>query len=757
MPDLPCRPIPHVRGAWFAAFAAVFALVLQFAAAPTRAEDDFLPPEQAYRYTVSADGSQLTVTYAIQKGYYLYKKRMGAATDAPGVTLGTPVLPQGLPHSDEFFGEQEIYRQSVTFTVPYTVQGAAPAVLDLKLKLQGCADAGLCYPPQSWPTRVALPAQPAAAAVGAGAAGGGAGKLFAQRDGADDEFLPVEQAYRISATPAGADAVRVTFDIADGYYLYRHRMGVKSDDTRLQLGEPSLPAGLPHEDEFFGKQEIYRGQATMLVPYTRTADAAGPHQIKVLYQGCADAGLCYPPTTTMVTVSLPGGGAGGAAATTGAGGAGSSPGDAVAASGAPSLLVMLGFALLGGLLLNLMPCVLPVLSIKAVSLAAAQGADAAGVRAKGYAYTAGVLASMLLLAGALLALRAAGEQIGWGFQLQSPGFVLALTYLLLLVGLNLSGVFEFGSSLAGAGDRLAQGDGARASFFTGVLTTLVATPCTAPFMATAVGVALTQSAATALAVFAALGLGLALPYLVLALAPAARRFLPKPGAWMNRFKQALAFPMYASAGWLLWVLAQQASAPMLGAAIAGLVLVALAAWCYELVKTSQGGWKYASVGTAVVALALALAIPFGLAGDVEARRAATTTTASGAVGATASDDGWQPFAAARIEGLVAAGQPVFVVFTADWCVTCKVNERVAIETDEMRRLFDAKGVALVKADWTNQDATIAAELARHGRAGVPLYLFYPPGATAPQVLPQILTPGSVRDLVQGLPDRTGTA
>jgi thiol:disulfide interchange protein DsbD len=732
--------------AWLATLASVVAAAVAFAPAAF-ADDDFLPPEQAYRYTVRADGSQLTITYAIEKGYYLYKKRMGAATDTPGVTLGAPVLPTGLPHSDEFFGEQEIYRKAVTFTVPYTVQGAAPATLNLKLKLQGCADAGLCYPPQTWPTQVKLPAQQAA--------GAGVGKdLFAQRGSSDDEFLPVEQAYRLSAVPAGADAIRVTFDIADGYYLYRHRMGVKSDDTRLQLGAPALPAGLPHEDEFFGKQEIYRGQAEMIVPYTRTADAAGPHQIKVQYQGCADAGLCYPPTTTMVTVSLPGGGAAAVAGTSGDGGAAQAVANASAGAGAPSLLVMLAFALLGGILLNLMPCVLPVLSIKAVSLAAAQGADPAGVRAKGYAYTGGVLASMLLLAGALLALRAAGEQIGWGFQLQSPGFVLALTYLLLLVGLNLSGVFEVGGSLAGAGDRLTQGDGARASFFTGVLTTLVATPCTAPFMATAVGVALTQSTGTALAVFAALGLGLALPYLVLSLAPAARRFLPKPGAWMNRFKQALAFPMYASAGWLLWVLAQQASPPMLGAAIAGLVLIALAAWCYELVKTSQGGWKLASVGTAVAALALALAIPFGLGDDAAARTAATAAgDGTGSVDAAESDDGWQAFATARVEQLVAQGQPVFVVFTADWCVTCKVNERVAIETDEMRRLFDAKGVALVKADWTNQDATIAAELARHGRAGVPLYLYYAPGASAPQVLPQILTPGSVRDLVQALPDR----
>lgn len=725
--------------------AALLALLATFVGPAAHAEDDFLPPEQAYRYTVRADGSQLTVTYAIENGYYLYKKRMGAATDTPGVALGTPVLPKGLEHSDEFFGEQEIYRKSVTFTVPYTVQGTAPAAMALKLKLQGCADAGLCYPPQTWPTQVSLPAR--TAGVG----------LFQQRGSSDDEFLPVEQAYRLAAEPAGADAIRIRFTIADGYYLYRHKLGVKSDDTRLQLGEAVLPAGLPHEDEFFGKQQIYRQQAEITVPYTRGADAAGPHQVKVSYQGCADAGLCYPPTTTMVTVQLPGSGGGAVAALSAGGAAGSAggPSGGVAALAAPSLPLMLAFALLGGLLLNLMPCVLPVLSIKAVSLA--QESDQAGARVKGYAYTAGVLLSMLALAGALLALRAAGEQIGWGFQLQSPAFVLGLTYLLLLVGLNLSGVFEIGGSLAGAGDTLAQGDGMRASFFTGVLTTLVATPCTAPFMATAVGVALTQSAGTALAVFAALGLGLALPYLVLSLAPAARRFLPKPGAWMNRFKQALAFPMYASAGWLLWVLAQQAGPATLGAAIAGLVLIAFAAWCYEVVKTTGGTWKYVSVGTAVAALALALAIPFGLGARSESPPGvAATGTADGAGDMAVDADGWQPFATQRVDRLVASGQPVFVVFTADWCVTCKVNERVAIETDEMRGLFDTKGVALVKADWTNQDATIAAELARHGRAGVPLYLFYAPGADAPQVLPQILTPGAVRDLVLALPDRPGT-
>jgi thiol:disulfide interchange protein len=743
---------------------AALALLL-IAAVPAARADDFLPPEQAYRYTLAADGSNVTVTYTITKGYYLYRKRMGFVADTPGVTFGEAKFPKGLPHKDEYFGDQEIYRDTAAFVVPYTVTGARPATLNLKLKLQGCADAGLCYPPQTWAAKVALPAQKAdaggaVAATAGGASSGGAGvtkpakDLFASRNGSDD-FLPVEQAYQLSAEAAGTDAVRVRFAIADGYYLYRHRMGAKSDDTRLTLAEPQLPEGLPHDDEFFGKQQIYRQQVEMLVPFTRTTGAAGAYQVKVQYQGCADAGLCYPPQTTMLTVNLPagtatgGGAGGGAAATTGAAAVAAAASVAGGDSG-PSLLAMLGLALLGGLVLNLMPCVLPVLSIKAVSLASASASEAPKVRMQGYAYTAGVVLSMLALAGVLLALRGAGQQIGWGFQLQSPGFVLALCYLMLLVGLNLSGVFEIGTSLQGVGDDLTRGDGTRASFFTGVLTTLVATPCTAPFMAAAVGVALTQSAGVALATFTALGVGLAFPYLLLALVPAARRFLPRPGNWMTRFKQALAFPMYGAAGWLLWLIAKQAGADALGAAIAGLVFVAVAAWCYEWAKQANGGSRFASAGVAVAALALAVIVPYGPLG-----KAAKATPTAAAVEGAPDEDGWVPFAAQRVSTLVERGQPVFVVFTADWCVTCKVNEKVAIETDEMKGLFASKGVALVKADWTNQDATISAELAKHGRAGVPLYLLYRPGVAQPDVLPQILTPGAMRDLLGTLPDRPG--
>src|SRR6204780_2258813 len=278
-----------------------------------------------------------------------------------------------------------------------------------------------------------------------------------------------------------------------------------------------------------------------------------------------------------------------------------------------SLIVLMLLAMLGGLILNLMPCVFPVLSIKAISVVEQAKKHPGIVRIKGLVFAAGVISSMLALAAVLLGLRAGGEEIGWGFQLQSPLFVTLLIYLLLAVGLNLSGVFEFGGGLAGVGDGLTHGDGYRASFFTGVLTTLVATPCTAPFMAFAVGAALTQPPLIALCIFAALGLGLALPYLLLSFAPLMRRALPRPGAWMDTLKQIFAFPMYASAAWLLWVLSQQTSSIGLAAALAGLVLVGLAAWTYQKSKASSQRGRVAALAAAVVAMLLAIALPVRLA------------------------------------------------------------------------------------------------------------------------------------------------
>ncbi len=420
----------------------------------------------------------------------------------------------------------------------------------------------------------------------------------------------------------------------------------------------------------------------------------------------------------------------------------------LAAGAAPALPVLVLLAILGGLILNLMPCVFPVLSIKAIGLVEQAKKHPAAVRTKGLVFAAGVVSSMLCLAAVLLALRAGGEQIGWGFQLQSPLFVTLMIYLLLAVGLNLSGVFEVGGGLAGVGDGLTQGDSYRAAFFTGVLTTLVATPCTAPFMAAAVGAALTQSPVIALGIFAALGAGLALPYLLLSFAPWMRRALPKPGAWMDTLKQVFAFPMYASAAWLLWVLAQQTSSIGLGAALAGAILIALAAWAYQKSKWTSTGGRMAALLTAMAAVLLAIVLPVRFAAVAAASPNAASANAE-------AGDAWQPYDAARLAQLNARGQPLLVNFTASWCLTCLVNERNAFADAAVQKVFRGKGVTLMKGDWTNRDPAITKALADFGRAGVPLYVVYnsKPGSTAPVVLPQLLTANIVQSAFADLPDR----
>jgi thiol:disulfide interchange protein/DsbC/DsbD-like thiol-disulfide interchange protein len=406
-----------------------------------------------------------------------------------------------------------------------------------------------------------------------------------------------------------------------------------------------------------------------------------------------------------------------------------------------SLATLLLFALVGGLILNLMPCVFPVLSIKALNVMEQAKKDPRAVRIKGLVFAAGVIVSMLCLAGVLLALRAGGEQLGWGFQLQSPLFVTLLVYLLLAVGLNLSGVFEVGGGLAGVGDNLTQGDGYGASFFTGVLATLVATPCSAPFMAPAVGAALTQAPINALAIFTALGVGISLPFVLLSFAPWMRRVLPKPGAWMDTLKQIFAFPVYATAAWLLWVVAQETSPFGLGAALAGSILIALAAWSFQKARSTAGGGRVTVIATAAISLLLAIILPIRFA-DVAS--AAPGTDAQGK--SRAGSDEWQPYSEAKVAELNAAGRPLLINFTASWCLTCMVNERNAFSDAAVQEIFRNKKVTLMKGDWTNRDPAITKALAAFGRAGVPLYVVYNarPGATEPVVLPQLLTAGIVQ-------------
>jgi thiol:disulfide interchange protein DsbD len=416
--------------------------------------------------------------------------------------------------------------------------------------------------------------------------------------------------------------------------------------------------------------------------------------------------------------------------------------NAPAAPAAESLGLALLLALAGGALLNLMPCVFPVLSLKVLGFAR-HAEDRRGLLRGGLAYTAGVMLSFVALAALLLALRAGGEQLGWGFQLQSPAVVAVLAALFTLIGLNLAGVFEFGSVLPSSWAAAQARNPVLDSALTGVLAVAVASPCTAPFMGASLGAAVTLPTAQALAVFAALGLGMALPYLAASAWPQLARVLPRPGVWMAHFKTLMAFPMFATVVWLVWVLGQQAGID--GAAALLLILLALAFLAWALGSATLGPVARRGLGgLAVLVMAAAL---FWAAPALRQEAAA----AGGSGGAEDPKAAWQPWSAKRVAQAQAEGRAVFVDFTAAWCVTCQVNKRTALADDRVKAAFAARRVLLLRADWTRRDPAISAELARLGRSGVPVYAVYAPGSAAPRLLSEILTATEVREAVEALP------
>ena len=404
------------------------------------------------------------------------------------------------------------------------------------------------------------------------------------------------------------------------------------------------------------------------------------------------------------------------------------------------------FAFLGGLLLNLMPCVFPVLFLKGLALVHSGHKELHKLRAHGLVYTAGILVSFWALVGLLLGLRAAGATLGWGFQFQSPIFLALMAALLFFLGLSLAGQFEIGLTLTSAGGSLAAKHGYAGSFFTGVIAVIVATPCTAPFMGAAIGYALAQPAIVTFAIFTALALGLAAPYLVLTLHPAWTRILPKPGAWMDILKQAVSVPIFGTVIWLAWVVAQAYGANLVLALLSIFLLVAVAGWFL-------GRWPAQRWATIVAVLILLAALAACLTAPRELAAAPEQISSKSSEARSA----WQPWSADAVQHALAAGQPVFVDFTASWCLSCQVNERVALSQPEVMKAFSERNVALFKADWTREDPAITQALTALGRSGVPVYAFYAPGEANPQLLPQVLTPGMVLDAINKLPATAATS
>ncbi len=705
--------------------ALAFLLLGLLCAAPAPAQDteNLLPVTEAYK--LSADASTpgvLKLHWTIAPDYYLYRGRM-KFKGGDGMTLGEAQLPDGEKYHDEFLGDVETYHQGVDASIPYTV-ATGTTRLQLSVQYQGCheVDPKICYPPHTEHLDLPLPASAGGATTpAAGNALGTALNQLGSRAGTitTGAPLPAEQAFRFEALAQGPTQLLLRWTMPKGYYLYRDQTTLKLQDAGGLALTPAWPAGTAHRDEHYGEVTVYFDQVEL--PVTVEGDLAGRQRLTVQasFQGCQDGGLCYPLMTRAVDIDLGGDAVAVAVAATTPE---LPPADLAGGPLQVSLIAALLLALGGGLVLNLMPCVLPVLSIKAVSVL--ESADShATARQHALFYTAGVLCSFAALGLGILALRAAGHALGWGSQLQQPLLVGALACVMLAVGLSMSGVVQFGASLGNTGAGLAARSGPAGDFFTGVLAVVVASPCTAPFMGSALAYAFAAPMLSALLVFLALGVGLALPFLAIGYVPALARLLPKPGRWMETLKQVLAFPMYLTAAWLVWVLANQRGADAVGLVLVAMVLLAMTLWWFERSR-SRG----VSSKVAVAMLALAALVPMYLLAHVPPPSDAAV-----------AEEGVVAYSPEKLAELRAAGTPVFVDMTADWCVTCKANEHAVLNTQAFRDLLQRTGAVYMKGDWTDVNPTISAFLQQYHSPGVPLYVVFPKHGGPGKQLSTVLT------------------
>lgn len=776
----------------FRRVAALCALLVLSLQAWAVSEKDLLPVDEAFGLTAQArDRDRVEISWKIAPGYYLYRHRTTVKAEA-GFDAEALQLPAGKKHHDDFFGEVETYRERLTGVLPGKAADGTDTVT-LEVRYQGCADAGVCYPPQKRTLQVKLPAggsgtasaAPAATSSAASpfnnplAGNGGNGLRLPGTSTTQALPLPSERAFGFDAIVGDGNTVLLRFTPAPGYYLYRDRTSLALEGAPgIRADKPTWPAAKSHRDEHFGDVAVYFDQIDVPLPLRRSAAGATDATLVITFQGCQTDGICYPPMTRRVKLALPAGKVNAAAdevaqkteviaplpnrdkRAQGRSDAGSQPmlirpnepaltvpGDTAAtpdasadnaqrtpppaapAAAPGSLLVLLLFAVAGGLILNLMPCVLPILSLKVLGVAQS-GESRQRARSHALWYTAGVLVAFAAIGALVIALRAAGQAAGWGFQLQHPWFIAALVYLMFAVGLSLSGVFTLGGSMGGVGQSLASRSGPVGDFFTGVLACVVASPCVAPFMGPALAYAFAAPGLQAMLVFLALGLGLALPFLLIGFVPSLARRLPRPGAWMETLKLVLAFPMYGTAIWLLWVLGKQRGVDAMALVLGGLVILSLALWWFE-----RSRWRSQRVG-GVLALLLTLGALYPIWG--------VTRMDPPAKAAQVASDNVVEYSPQMLDRLRQDNRVVFVNMTADWCVTCKANERAVLGTNAFQDTLRRTNAVYMRGDYTNVDPQITAFLDEHKAVGVPLYVVYGPGAP-PTVLPTVLTQALVEE------------
>jgi thiol:disulfide interchange protein DsbD len=689
--------------------------------------------------------TQAGLYFKLEPGWHVYWRNPGDAGLPPhirwtlpeGVTAGGLQFPapKRLPLGPLMdFGYEDEVLFPLTLNVAQTAK-AGPAVLDAKVDWLVCRERCIPGKAELEVSRTVLDQADKAGAAGADSA------LFSRfvaripkplPAGFKVGFEPAKEGLRLTVETGRKEAEGAFFpadqDIVDNPSV--QKLTATAKGLTLDLKKDANLTESPKQ--LRGVLELSGGRAFEIVALPGMAAATGAAagkpaaEAQTPVDSGAAAGLQAPAVQTQPA----------AAASTAAAGQGAG-GQAARASGVEVLRIS-GLAFLGGLILNLMPCVFPVLFLKGLALVNSGNEERHKLRAHGLVYAAGILVSFWALVALLLGLRAAGATLGWGFQFQSPVFLSLMAGLLFFLGLSLAGQFEIGLTLTSAGGSLAAKQGYTGSFFTGVLAVVVATPCTAPFMGAAIGYALAQTAAVTFAVFTALALGLAAPYVALTLQPAWTRILPRPGAWMEVLRQAVSVPIFATVIWLAWVLANAYGAGLLVSLLSGFLLLAIAGWFL-------GRWPAKRWAEGVAAAILLGVVALSALAPQKLTAASETLNPPEMTGV------WQPWSEAAVSRSLAAGQPVFVDFTAKWCLSCQVNERVALGQPGVEQAFQARNVVLMKADWTRHDEAITQALTALGRSGVPAYALYTPGQKEPQMLPEVLTPGIVTDALEKLP------